>query len=274
MFRIGDFSRITYVPITQLRYYDEIGLFKPAHIDADSGYRYYSAEQIPRLNRILALRDLGLSLEQVARLLDDQITSEEIRGMLMLRKAQIEQSLRDEITRLNQVEVRLAQIEQEGAPYPIDVVLKSLPPQTVIARREVLKSYDPVIATMQRALRLLPDTRRFSGVPLSVMYSPEYSADSYDLLYGFVTHSGSPPPEFSQQLGMSIRELPGVEQTATAVFTASWSNVGLGYQLIASWIESHGYTLAGPVRELYLHLEADTDLPSNVTEFQFPVRQL
>src|SRR5262245_12572379 len=65
MFRIGEFSRIARVSCRLLRYYDEIGLFTPARIEQASGYRYYSAAQLPRLNRILVLRELGLSLEQI-----------------------------------------------------------------------------------------------------------------------------------------------------------------------------------------------------------------
>lgn len=77
MFKIGEFSKITQVAGSQLRYYDEIGLLNPAKIDEWTGYRYYSAQQIPRLNRILALKDLGLSLDQVRRMLDDDVSTEE-----------------------------------------------------------------------------------------------------------------------------------------------------------------------------------------------------
>ena len=68
MFRIGEFSKIAQVPASLLRYYDDIGLFRPIDCDRDSGYRYYSVEQLTQLNRILALKDLGLSLEQVKHL--------------------------------------------------------------------------------------------------------------------------------------------------------------------------------------------------------------
>src|SRR5262245_24704386 len=70
VFKIGDFSRIARVSCRLLRYYDEIGLLKPGSIERDTGYRYYSASQLPRLNRILVLKELGLSLEEIARVLD------------------------------------------------------------------------------------------------------------------------------------------------------------------------------------------------------------
>ncbi len=55
MFKIGDFSKLSRVSVKTLRYYDKLGLLKPAHVDHFTGYRYYSADQPPQLNRILAL---------------------------------------------------------------------------------------------------------------------------------------------------------------------------------------------------------------------------
>ena len=81
MFRIGEFSKITQVSGHSLRYYDEIGLLTPAKIDEWTGYRYYSAQQIPRLNRIMALKDLGLSLTQIKQILQEELLASEIRGM-------------------------------------------------------------------------------------------------------------------------------------------------------------------------------------------------
>jgi DNA-binding transcriptional MerR regulator len=112
MFKIGEFSRISRVSVKTLRYYDGIGLLTPARVDLFTGYRYYSADQLPRLNRILALKDLGLSLEQIAALLDDDLPPAEIRGMLRLKRVEIQQHLEEEQARLARVEARLKQIEQ------------------------------------------------------------------------------------------------------------------------------------------------------------------
>jgi DNA-binding transcriptional MerR regulator len=68
MLKIGDFSRLSLASVKALRYYDELGLLRPARVDELTGYRYYSASQLTRLNRILVLKDLGLSLQQIALL--------------------------------------------------------------------------------------------------------------------------------------------------------------------------------------------------------------
>ena len=94
MFKIGEFSRISRVPTKTLRYYDEIGLFTPARVDASNGYRLYSADQLPRLNRILVLKEMGLSLTEIGRLLDESLSPEELRGMFRLKEAELRQQVR------------------------------------------------------------------------------------------------------------------------------------------------------------------------------------
>ncbi len=78
MFRIGEFSKVCRIPVSALRYYADIGLLEPAHIDPFTNYRYYSVSQLPRLNRILALRDLGFSLDQIKQALDAVVAKSQV----------------------------------------------------------------------------------------------------------------------------------------------------------------------------------------------------
>jgi DNA-binding transcriptional MerR regulator len=86
LLKIGEFAEISDVAAKTLRYYDRIGLFKPVYVDPANDYRYYSPNQLPRITRILTLKDLGLSLEQIARLLEDDLSMSELRGMLRLKR--------------------------------------------------------------------------------------------------------------------------------------------------------------------------------------------
>lgn len=113
MFKIGDFSKLSRVSIKALRLYDQMALLKPAHIDNATGYRYYSAEQLPHLNRILALKDLGFSLEQISQILSAPLTPTQLRSMLQLRQAELQAAIDAERIRLQRVAARLKQIEQE-----------------------------------------------------------------------------------------------------------------------------------------------------------------
>ena len=97
MLRIGEFSALSQVSIKTLRHYDEIGLLRPLHVDPHSGYRYYAASQMAQLNRILALKDLGLPLDQIAGVLEEGISAETLRGMLILRRIDQQNRVRDEM---------------------------------------------------------------------------------------------------------------------------------------------------------------------------------
>src|SRR6185436_11497907 len=96
MLRIGYFSRISQVPVKTLRYYDEIGLLKPSQTDRFTDYRYYALDQLPRIHGIMALKELGMSLEQIAELMNDNLTAEQIRGMFRLKQAEVQQRVREE----------------------------------------------------------------------------------------------------------------------------------------------------------------------------------
>src|SRR5215469_15236999 len=103
MFKIGEFSRLVQIPVPTLRFYDQVGLLKPVEVDRSSGYRYYSASQLPRVHRILALKGLGFSLEQIALVLAEGLSPEQMRGMLRLRHAQISQQLAEAQSQLAEV---------------------------------------------------------------------------------------------------------------------------------------------------------------------------
>jgi len=146
MFRIGDFSHLAQVSIRTLRYYDEIGLLKPAHIDRFTDYRYYTIEQLPRLNRILALKDLGFSLDQVVKVMKDDVPLEQLQGMLLLKQAELGQHIKDEEQCLRRIASRLKQIEREGKLSEYEVVIKRVDALTIVSSRVVV----PTIDDMQR----------------------------------------------------------------------------------------------------------------------------
>src|SRR5262245_24206191 len=145
MFRIGEFAQIAQVSGRQLRFYDQLGLLRPDHTDTQTGYRYYSVRQLPRLNSILALKELGLSLEQIGALLKDKISPSELRGMLTMKRAQVEQSLHEEEARLRHIESRIAQIDRHGGISDYDVIVKSVEAAPFLSLRQSFDGMDQVV---------------------------------------------------------------------------------------------------------------------------------
>ena len=126
MIKIGDFSKLAHVSIKTLHHYDDLGLLRPTHVDRYTGYRYYEIGQLSRLNRILALKDLGFSLEQVSQLLDEDLSTAEIRGMLRMKQMELAGQVEEEQARLARVEQRLKQLEYERHPLHAAVAVKEV----------------------------------------------------------------------------------------------------------------------------------------------------
>ena len=187
MFRIGEFSKIAQVPASLLRYYDEIDLFKPIKSDRDTGYRYYSVQQLTQLNRILALKDLGLTLEQVKRLVKEEISPEEIRGMLTLKKAQIEQTIQAEAMRLKAIDSRLKQLERQGQFQDEDIILKTLPAQPFLSVRRSFADVNEtfaLISDMGQAVTKLVKAKSLGRFAVMI-HDNLFELKDMDLEFGF-----------------------------------------------------------------------------------------
>lgn len=141
MLTIGLFAQVGQVTVQTLRHYDKLGLLKPGQVDRFTNYRYYTLEQLPRLYRILALKELGLSLEQIVSVLDDGITLEQMRGMLKLRRAELNETLSEMMAQLERVEAQIRHIEQEGEMPEGDVIIKQVEPILVAGRRIVIPKH-------------------------------------------------------------------------------------------------------------------------------------
>ncbi len=274
MFRIGEFSKIAQVSGSQLRYYDEIGLLKPAKIDQWTGYRYYSAAQLSDLNRILALKELGLSLEQIQRMVSDAVSAEELRGMFALKKAQAEQSVRDELARLRLIEARLQQIEGGGSFDEFDIVVKSVEERPYLSLRKMCSSFESARATMFAMHHLLPATvgKKNLGHFTAIMHSEVYENEAIDLEMGFII-AGKAPPSLRLESGqlMKTRMLAAVETMVTAVRVGFPDASHPCRAALASWVESHGYQFAGNGRELFITPPFPGKEDETVLEIQYPV---
>ncbi len=276
MFRIGEFSIIAQVSGRLLRYYDEIGLLPPEFTDPQTGYRFYSASQLPRLNRILASKELGFSLEQIARLLERDISTDELRGMLTLRKAQIEQTVHEETERLRVVESRLQQIETHGLVQAPDVVLKAVPAQRFLSLREVLPGMDAVRGLVQNIYGTVPTALGAShlGHIAVVIHSPMFNPDAFDLEVGYLLTGKAPKSvRVSEDRVLTQRELPAIETMATLVHVGPLNETHREYGALGRWLEQNNWEIIGTGREILMQLPLITPHDEAVVELQLPVRR-
>ena len=273
MFSIGDFAKLGRVSVRMLRHYDTLGLLSPAVVDPATGYRFYEADQLRRLNRVVALKDLGFTLEQVGAILDDKVNPEELRGMLRLRRAQLEAQISADTDRLTGVEARLRMIETEGRMHTEDVVLKHIPSVRVAELTAVAASYEgkdigPVIQPLYPRLCELLDAATVGSYGPPIAYydpAPEVSEEAVTV-HAAMTVSVAPNSAYD----FAILDLPEVESAATIVHRGSMDEADRSMQILARWIEDNGYRMRGYAREVCLEFDPQ-DPATWVHEFQVAV---
>lgn len=251
-----------------LRHYDQLRLLVPEQVDPETGYRSYGVHQLGRLHRLLAFRDLGFALEQIRGLLDDELPLEQLHGMLRLRRAELEQGVAEDQSRLRRVEAHLRAIEGRTVVRAQDVVIKQTQPLRIAEGRDVAAALDPEHigpVFMRLGPRLAHHIEQAGARPgILVGYYDEPDEDgSVGVHVAYEIGEQQVPPDD----GVEIVDLPVVE-VASVVHRGEMDSITPVYEALIRWIEDSGFRLAGYSRELYHEMTADG--PS-VTEIQVPV---
>jgi len=272
MIRIGDFSKLSRVSVKALRFYDEMGLLKPIKVDRFTGYRYYEFDQLPRLHRVLALKDLGFSLEEIGRLLEGDLSTEQMRGMLKLRQAEIRQQVEAEAERLERVDIWLRQIEQEECMSKYDVVIKKVDPIKVASVRGVVPTPTEQGPLWQELGTYLAQQHVQTVGPCFTLYHDEDHKDrDWD-----VEVCEQINVELAPAKRIKVHSLPGFDTMACVVHAGAFATIGEAYDAIMKWVDENKYQIVGPCREICLREpqpQNSQNDPGTVVEIQFPVKK-
>ena len=287
MLKIGDFAKLSRVPVKTLRYYDEIGLLTPSQIDRYTRYRYYTEDQLPTLYRILTLKELGFSLEQIARLLEDNLSAEQLKQMLELRRKEIDQAIRAANTQLEQVEAWLQQIDRTGRPEIDEVIVSAHHPM-----KESI-AMEPKIVTLESfAVVGMPYLGKNEHGEIGQVWD-EFNHRAGEIRHFDTTKNGaygvcSPNPQGLVDYvaafpvtrtkdippGMVSREVPA--QTYVVFEAHGVSDIGPTYsRILKDWLPNSGYRPGeGPDFEYYPP-EFDPDQADTGTiHIYFPVQKV
>ncbi|WP_406630498.1 MerR family transcriptional regulator [Amycolatopsis sp. WGS_07] len=258
MFTIGEFARHGRVSVRMLRHYDALGLLRPAEVDPRTGYRHYTAGQLAVLNRIVALKDLGFGLGEVAALLDEQVTPEQVRGMLTLRRAELAERVAADRLRLAEVEARLRTLESEHAMPDTDILVKDIPATRVVRLTATAESFSPAAITPVLRPLCAELGQRLEGSdaspagPLVCYYEKPAGEDDPVVVHAALPVSGP----VAEPNGLEVAELPA-SRAATLVHRGPAAGILVGYQELARWTDEHGYRADGFPCEVYLHTSGD-----------------
>ena len=94
-FSVGEISKLTNVPIQTLRYYDKMGLLKPAYINEQNNYRYYSINQFIKIDLLKQCKLIGLSLKEIEELLKDEITSDSMIKIIDRQRKVLDEKIKE-----------------------------------------------------------------------------------------------------------------------------------------------------------------------------------
>jgi DNA-binding transcriptional MerR regulator/effector-binding domain-containing protein len=281
MFRIGDFSRLARVTIRTLHHYDEAGLLVPTHVDAQTGYRYYLAAQLEVLQRILLLKDLGFTLEEIRALLQRPLSGPELAGVLEVRRAQLAHSIVEDQARMRRLEVlRDFLVNPATAGLPV-VTLREVPAMEVHAiRARVPRLGTPVQVMFETAEAVVARARaRAEASPFMVFHDLEYREEDADVEVCIPVKAAAPRQ-------IATRVVSACAAVGCVTYSGSYDQTPALYSTMLTWMERTGLKIDGPLREVYHRFGANQigyQLPAHmlaessaeyVTELQVPVVRL
>ena len=268
MYTIGMFSKINKITTKTLRHYDEIGLLKPEQVDKFTGYRYYISEQLPKLHEILALKQMGLSLQDIKEVINNPSA---LNIFLKLKEEEIMKNMKSEERKLAQIKsfTNLMKGEFEFMYTPI---IKELPKVIIASRRQVVESYDEFFylfpKKMGKDMEKLGCVCALPEYCFNIYHDGEYKDKDIDVeMCESVT-------EIKQDIEtLKFREIDRVENAACVLHKGSYNKFREAYTFIFKWIEDNNYEAIDNPRESYIDGIWNKENEEEwLTEIQVPIR--
>lgn len=245
MFKIGEFSKLTQVSIRMLRYYDEVGLFKPAEIDKWTEHRRYSVEQIPVLNRIIYLRDSGFNVSEIAKALDKKEDS--LIELLDMKYAEIEKTIQAEREKLQKIKLAKNEMLKEKSEIHYNISIKSIPSYQVLSLRRKISDYYAE-GTLWQELSAFAQQQQIqiSNNTFSIYHDTDYKETNVDVeLCAPVKKHGDSIGEFL------YRNTEPIPIMACTMVYGDFSNIAGAYIAFAGWLQKNiQYKMIGETRQI------------------------
>jgi len=266
-YKIGLFSKMNRVTIKALRHYDEIGLLKPATIEKFTGYRYYTSEQLPLLHQILALREMGFTLDEIKKVQGG--TPE--KDLLMQKRLELLKRIAQDTLRLSQVESYLVKNDGESAGY--HVILKELPQVIVASLRTTIPNYNALFSVVPPMGAEMERLGCVCAVPeycFNIYHDGEYRETDVDVE---ICEAVTAAQEDSEMLKFKVIER--VENAACVLHKGPYEGFPNAYNAVLKWVERNGYEIIDHPRESYIDGVWNKDSAADwLTEIQFPVKKI
>lgn len=266
MFTIGPFARLAGVSAKVLRSYDALGLFRPVWVDPTTDYRYYSPAQLPELRRIVSLRDMGIGLAEIGRLISG---GADLRSALDRRRVELERERGEIDRRLATLDIRV-EMSEAGSEQP-DIVVRPLAAETVATLALADRDDADVGSAFYELEAFIRDLRRRAAGPPGALIAPDGAVEIFVPVNGLSAATGR----------IGFMRLPGC-RAATLIVRGPYDLVRAGRNALEQWVAAAGMQRAGRLRIIYLQFGAEPELrvprayivendADLVTEIQLPV---
>ena len=271
MLKIGDFSKLTHVSVRMLRYYDNQGLLKPSYIDPATGYRLYSADQVPGLQKIVLLRDLNFGVAETTQLLQNW-NDTYLMQSLNNKIRDIEEVIEMEKKRIEQIRFAIAHIETDKFDQYYNVTIKSIPSYPVISLRRKVDSHFDEGKLWSELMDFVHQEHiefdRSSQNNVAIYHDDEHMDSGVDIeVCLIVKRLGKSKGAFT------YRMLENIDKMACMMVYGPYENIAGAYYSFADWLDKiHPYTMGSPSRQVTIIDHEDTDNPEEyLTEIQIPL---
>ncbi|MCL2198384.1 MAG: MerR family transcriptional regulator [Defluviitaleaceae bacterium] len=270
MFKIGEFSKLVRVSARMLRHYDKCGLLRPAEIDRFTGYRMYSAEQIPLLMRVVTLRDMGFGIEEIEETLPYYDNAEFMKKVLERKAQAISDIIATEQYKLDKITAMSGNIQKEIDRMFYEIELKEIPVIKVISLREIVPSFEDEIGQWEKMWAFVKQNGiDYKKTGYSIYHDDEYKDEDVDMEIA-VPVSGLG----ENKDGFVYKELEAIPLAATIQFPGPYDNYNKAMEKLAVWIEQNGYEFAGLIRGHGIVMpDENVSFENSLTELQVPVRK-
>lgn len=275
MFKIGEFSKLTQVSIRMLRYYDQMGLLKPAQVDIESSYRLYSAKQIPALNRIIFLRDMGFTISEIKSVMQRmEMNSSSVIEELSQKEAEIQQTISQQQDRLARIELAKKDMLKEKLEINYNVKIKAIPSYQVFSLRKVVKDYycegdlwqEMTQYAVAHQLPLSEETQT-----LTIYHDKDFPEEDVDIeVCALINQDGIAEGDFS------YRVIEAIPIMAYSMVYGPFDNISGGFTAMANWLGEHNqYEMVGETRQIVHRGPWNENNPEDyLTEIQIPLRKI
>lgn len=279
MYKIGAFANLCQTSVQTLRYYERLGLLEPEHIDKHTSYRYYTLRQVEQVNRIMALKELGLSLGKIGELITKNISTEQIEIMLKSQRDEIERSIETEISRLRHIDFHIKLLEQENKMIDLDISIKPIEPIRVLSYKGSFNSDHEARELFATAMQ----TIKKAGVPLKYDYVMAISHQTFehrleDIEVAFpVEDDYEGEITVDEKYTFSTHIVPGTDSGITLSHKGLFEGeegMQATVKLTNMWMAQNGYEPLTPVRISYLALMPDVEPEEQLRQIQIPVQKV